>query len=126
LVQKVPAPRAELLGVLLAAQLPGLLQVVLPRAAQQPAVRLRVPRVAQQERLLGQRALRQVQQALQLVLQPRLVPQLQLLQQLEQLQQLPLLLLLWQLLQLLQQPSKIQLPALLLLLPINRFQVLSA
>jgi hypothetical protein len=86
--------------VLLAEQLPGLLQVVLPRAAQQPAVRLRVRQVAQQEQLLGQPALRQVrlvlpQVRLQLVLRLPLVPQLQLLQQLEQLQQQPLLLQQW-------------------------------
>jgi hypothetical protein len=74
--------------VLLAEQLPGLLQVVLPRAVQ-----LRVRQVAQQEQLLGQPALRQVRLVLQLVLRQPLVPQLQLLQQLEQLQQLPLLLL---------------------------------
>jgi len=43
------APRAEPLVALLAAQLPGLLQVVLPRAEQQPAVLLRV----RQEQLLG-------------------------------------------------------------------------
>jgi cob(I)alamin adenosyltransferase len=92
--------------------LAGLLQVVLPRAAQQPAEQLRVRQVAQQEQLLGLQALRQVQQALrqvqqalrqvqqalllvqlQLALQRPLVPQLQLLQQLEQLQQLPLQLL---------------------------------
>ena len=94
------APRAEPLVVLLAAQLLGLLLVVLPRAAQQPAVQLRERQVAQQEQLLGQQALRQVQQGLlpvqlQLALQPRLVPQLQLLQQLEQLPLQPLQLPRW-------------------------------
>jgi hypothetical protein len=47
------APRAEPLVALLAAQLPGLLQVVLLQAAQQPAVQLRVRQVVQQERLLA-------------------------------------------------------------------------
>jgi hypothetical protein len=96
LVQKVPAPRAEPLVVLLAAQLLELLQavplqVVLPRAAQQPAVQLQVRQVAQQEQLLGQQALRQVQLEPLLVQrvplqqeQQQLGPQLQLQLQLEQ------------------------------------------
>jgi hypothetical protein len=47
--------------VLLAAQPPARLQVVLPLAAQQPGVQLLVPLVALQEQLLDQQALRQAQ-----------------------------------------------------------------
>jgi hypothetical protein len=54
------------------------------------------------------------------------VPQLQLQPQLEQLPRQPSQQRLWQWLLLQLQPNQIQLPALLRLLPINRFEVISA
>ena len=55
--------------MLLAAQLPVRLQVVLPPAAQQPVVQLLVPQVALQALPLDQLVLRQVRQVLRQVRQ---------------------------------------------------------